>query len=136
MKKRKKRIVKPPTNKTFSISDRIKSFGYAFNGILIMLKSQHNAWIHLAFSGVVMIAGILFKFKPAEWCWILLSIMAVWMAEAFNTALEFLADVISPEIQPLIGKAKDVAAGAVLLAAFGSAAVGVLVFGPHFLALF
>lgn len=69
----------------------------------------------------------------AEWCWIILAIMAVWTAEALNTALEFLADVASPEFHPLVGYAKDVAAGGVLISAIGSALVGILVLGPHLL---
>ena len=60
----------------------------------------------------------------------------VWAAEAANTALEFLADAVSPERHPLVGKAKDVAAGAVLIAAIGAAAIGILVIGPHVLRLF
>ncbi len=61
--------------------------------------------------------------------------MAVWMAEALNTAFELLADVASPEFHPVVAQAKDVAAGAVLLSAIGSVAIGILVFGPYFLRL-
>jgi diacylglycerol kinase (ATP) len=71
--------------------------------------------------------------SAAEWCWITLAIMSVWTAEALNTALELLADVASPEFHPLVEKAKDVAAGAVLLAALGSVIIGLLVLGPHLL---
>jgi diacylglycerol kinase (ATP) len=59
--------------------------------------------------------------------------MAVWTAEALNTALEFLADVASPEFHPLVGKAKDVAAGGVLISAIGSVGIGLLVLGPYVL---
>ena len=71
--------------------------------------------------------------SASEWCWIVLAIMAVWTAEALNTALELLADVASPEFHPLVEKAKDVAAGGVLIAAFGSVIIGLLVIGPHLL---
>jgi diacylglycerol kinase (ATP) len=68
-----------------------------------------------------------------EWCWIVLAIVAVWSAEALNTAIEFLTDVASPGFHPIAGRAKDVAAGAVLIAAIGAVAIGVLVLGPHLL---
>jgi len=67
----------------------------------------------------------------AEWCWIVLAIVGVWMAEALNTAFEFLCDVASPQFHPMVKHAKDVAAGAVLLCAVGAAIVGVLVFLPR-----
>jgi len=98
-----------------------------------MLKSQHNAWLHAVASLLVLFLGLLFGLSDPEWCWLVLAVMAVWTAEALNTALEFLADVASPEFHPLVGKAKDVAAGAVLISAVGSAAIGLLVLGPHVL---
>jgi hypothetical protein len=70
-----------------------------------------------------------------EWCWIVLAIVSVWTAETLNTAFEFLTDVASPEFHPLAGKAKDVAAGAVLLSAIGAVAIGIIIFWPHLLAL-
>ena len=96
-----------------------------------MLKSQHNAWVH-AFATIAVIAcGAFFRLSPSEWCWLVLAIMAVWSAEALNTAFEFLADVASPEFHPLVKNSKDVAAGAVLISAIGSVIIGVLIFGPH-----
>ena len=70
----------------------------------------------------------------AEWCWIILAIVSVWTAEALNTAFEFLTDVASPEFHPMAEKAKDVAAGAVLITAIGSVLIGLVVFGPYLLA--
>ena len=96
-----------------------------------MVKSQHNAWIHALATAVVVIVGLVIRLSTAEWCWIVLAVMAVWTAEALNTAFEFLTDVASPSFHPLAGKAKDVAAGAVLISAIGSVVIGVLVFGPH-----
>ena len=96
-----------------------------------MLKSQHNAWLHAVASVLVLFLGCFFGLSDPEWCRLVLAIMAVWTAEALNTALEFLADVASPEFHPLVEKAKDVAAGAVLISAFGSATIGLLVLGPH-----
>jgi len=120
-------------SKSFTISARIKSFGYAFNGVFIMLQSQHNAWIHALASILISAAGFLFGLNRSEWCWIVLAIISVWTAEALNTAFEFLADAASPEYHPLVKKAKDVAAGAVLITAIGAAVIGVLVIGPYVL---
>ena len=64
-------------------------------------------------------------------CWITLAIVAVWTAEALNTAFEFLADVASPEFHPLVEKAKDVAAGGVLITCLGAATIGIIIIGPH-----
>ncbi len=119
----------------FTISSRMKSFRYAFHGMTLMLKSQHNAWLHAFASVCVLVTGGLFRLSDPEWCWIILAIMAVWTAEALNTALEFLADAAKPDFHPLVKDAKDVAAGGVLISAIGSVAIGLLVLGPHFLDL-
>ncbi|MGA1796565.1 MAG: diacylglycerol kinase family protein [bacterium] len=120
-------------DKPFTISERIKSFSHAFNGIFVMLQSQHNAWIHALASILICIAGFSFGLNRYEWCWIVLAIISVWTAEALNTAFEFLADAASPDYHPLVKKAKDVAAGAVLITAIGAAVIGVLVIGPYVL---
>ena len=104
----------------FTIGGRLKSFQYALYGIGLMLKSQHNAWLHAFASFCILVMGGLFRLSAGEWCWVVLAIMAVWTAEALNTALEFLADAASPEFHPLVKKAKDVAAGGVLISAIGS----------------
>ena len=119
--------------RTSYMSGRLRSFGHAFRGLAILLRSQHNARIHAVATILVVAAGVLFGFSPAEWALIALAIACVWAAEALNTAIEFLVDLASPEHHPLAGKAKDVAAGAVLVAAIGSLVVGALVFGPHVL---
>ena len=116
----------------FSIAKRIKSFQYAFRGAALMLKSQHNAWIHAVATILVLFFGFYFDLGGGQWCMLVLAIMAVWTSEALNTALEFLADVASPEIHPLVEKAKDVAAGAVLISAAGAVVIAILVLGPHF----
>lgn len=100
-----------------------------------MLRSQHNAWIHAALSLVAVTAGILLRLSAAEWCWIVLAMAAVWAAEALNTAFEFLADATTKEFHPIVGQAKDVAAGAVLITAISAALVGAFVFGPRLLTL-
>jgi diacylglycerol kinase len=75
--------------------------------------------------------GFYFGLSRGEWLWICVAIVLVWSAEAFNTALEQLADALHPQHHPGIGRAKDLAAGAVLIAAIGAAVIGVMVFWPH-----
>ena len=116
-------------NLTFT--GRIRSFRDAFSGIRVMIRSQQNAWIHAFVTIIVVIFGIQFELTKYEWCWIILAAIAVWTAEALNTAFEFLTDVASPEFHPLAAKAKDVAAGAVLITAIGAILIGLLIFAPY-----
>jgi diacylglycerol kinase (ATP) len=106
------------------------------DGVLVMLKSQHNAWIHGLATIVVCILGLYFRLTKSEWCWIILAVVVVWTAEALNTALEFLTDAATPDYHPLVQKAKDVAAGAVLISAVGAAVIGLVIMGPYVLRLF
>jgi diacylglycerol kinase (ATP) len=115
----------------FSLAARLRSFRYAGRGLRILLTSQHNAWIHAGATLVVLAAGLGFEIGRNEWLALILAMVAVWTTEAMNTALEFLSDAASSEFHPLVEKAKDVAAGAVLICAIGALAVGVLVFAPH-----
>jgi diacylglycerol kinase len=117
--------------KPFSIVERLKSVSFALAGIGVMLRTQHNAWIHLAATIVVVGAGLWFGVAREEWISLVLAMIAVWTAEALNTAFELLCDVASPEFHPLVKQAKDVAAAAVLIAAIGATIVGLLVFVPH-----
>ncbi|MBW2272906.1 MAG: diacylglycerol kinase family protein [Deltaproteobacteria bacterium] len=117
----------------FDIEARVRSFGYAFAGIRALLRTQHNARIHGAASVVVVAAGFWLGLGVTEWCMVVLAMALVWSAEALNTALELLADALAPDHNPLVGRAKDMAAGGVLLAALGAAAVGVMVFLPRLL---
>jgi diacylglycerol kinase (ATP) len=114
-----------------SVSRRLASFRYASRGIGWMVRTQPNAWIHAGASVAVIVVGMWVRLTAGEWCWLVLAISGVWAAEAFNTALEALADGVSPERNPLVGRAKDSAAGAVLLSAVGAATIGLLVLGPH-----
>ena len=100
-----------------------------------MLTTQHNAWIHAAATVLVVLAGLTFGITATEWTAIILAILAVWIAEALNTALELLADATSPDHHPLVEKAKNVAAGAVLISAIGAVAIGILILGPYCLRL-
>jgi diacylglycerol kinase len=120
----------------FSLRSRATSFRYAFSGIAAVIRTQPNAWIHTLASVSVVGLGLLFRVSGLEWCVLILAIALVWMAEAMNTALEFLADAVNPRQHPLVGKAKDAAAGAVLLAAIGAAVVGLIILGPYCLEFF
>jgi diacylglycerol kinase len=115
----------------FEFSARIRSFAYAFRGLGVMLRSQHNAWIHAVATVAAIVAGVFFRIDRGDWIALVLAVVAVWTAEALNTAFEFLADATNPSFHPLVGKAKDVAAAAVLVTAIGAAVVGTLVFWPH-----
>ncbi len=116
----------------FTVAARIQSFRYAFRGLWLMLTSQHNAWLHLVATIAAVVAGLVLGLDRTEWCWIVVACLAVWTAEALNTAFEFLCDVAAPEFHPLARNAKDVAAGAVLLAALGSLVIAAIILGPHF----
>lgn len=111
--------------------DRIKSFGCALKGIKTLVTTQVHARLHLLATLAVVAAGFFVRLRRWEWVAILLCIGMVWLAEALNTALEFLADEVSLEHRDRIGKAKDVAAGGVLIVVLISLAVAALVFGRH-----
>jgi diacylglycerol kinase len=106
------------------------SFFCAFTGIAILLRTQRNARLHAAATALVIIAGVALNITRTDWCWLVLAISSVLTAEAFNTALEALADRITTEQDEAIRIAKDLAAGAVLLATFGACVIGLLVLGP------
>jgi diacylglycerol kinase (ATP) len=114
----------------FSFTGRLRSFAHAFRGIGLMFRSQHNAWVHAAATMAVIGAGFALRLDRFEWCWMVVAIVGVWMAEALNTAFELLCDVASPQFHPIVKHAKDVAAGAVLLSARGAAVIGTLVLAP------
>lgn len=118
-------------SRPFEFSSRLRSFKFAFRGLRLVIQTQHNAWIHGVATVMMMVLGFAFRLSGPEWCWLILAAAAVWTAEALNTALEFLADAVTQERHPLIGKAKDAAAGAVLAAAIAALAIGLIVFCPH-----
>jgi diacylglycerol kinase (ATP) len=117
------------------IKKRIESIRYALSGVLLIIKTQHNAWIHLTMTFFALSLGVLLKIAPLEWMMLILAIVSVWVAEGLNTAIECLGDSVSSQYHPLIGKAKDVAAGAVLIAAVGAATIGLIIFCPKILEL-
>lgn len=110
-----------------------KSFGYALAGIGHTTKTQLNFKIHLLAIVLVAVFGYLFKLSLNEWLWIVLAIGLVLVTELLNTALELLVDLVSPGFNELAGKVKDVAAGAVLVAACIAVVIGGLIFIPKFI---
>lgn len=118
-------------NKKFSITDRIKSVRYALEGLVVFFKTQHNAWIHVVAAAVTITAGFYFQLCKTDWVMIIIAIALVFITEMFNTAIEFLCDVVSPQVHPGIKKVKDVSAAAVLIAAIAAVAIGIIVFLPR-----
>ena len=97
--------------------------------------TEHNGWIHASATLLVLCSSIYFRLAADEWRWIILAIALVWLAEAFNTAIERLADAITLEPNEDIGYAKDVSAGAVLAAAVIATVIGMTIFLPRLIAL-
>lgn len=122
-------------NKKFSFKARIRSFRYAFKGIVTLLRNEHNARIHLCAAFCTIVAGWVFDITTTEWVTVVFAIGFVFSAEAINSAIEYLADTMSPGPNELIGKAKDVAAAAVLFAAIAAAIIGCLIFIPYVILL-
>jgi len=109
----------------------IVSFRNALRGLVQLFRTERNAQIELVIAIVVVALGFLFNFNTQEWFILLLCIFLVIAFEALNTALEKALDRLHPDRHPLIGQAKDLAAGAVLLVSIFAAIVGILLFYPH-----
>lgn len=109
---------------------RIRSIQYALGGIKYALVTQQNTRIHAFFTLAVIVLGFLLEITKVEWITLFLTIGLVWMAELFNTAIEALVDLISPEHHNTAKICKDVSAGSVLVSALISVLVGLLIFGP------
>ncbi|MCH5229435.1 MAG: diacylglycerol kinase family protein [Muribaculaceae bacterium] len=114
------------------LKKRIAAFSFAFKGIFYLFSHESHAIIHLFAAVVVIVGGFLFRINAIEWCIISICIGSVFMAEAFNTAIEKLADKISLDKDPLIGIAKDLSAGAVLLFSISTIIVAAIIFIPKF----
>ena len=110
---------------------RLRSFRYAFAGLRLLLREEHNARIHATITVVVVVAGIVLRVSPVEWGVLVICIGMVLAAEAFNSAIERVADYLTIERDDRIRDIKDLAAGAVLLCAIAAAIVGLIVFVPH-----
>lgn len=117
----------------FSIHKRLKSFVYAGAGIRKLITREHNAWIHCCAIIVTTTAGLAVGLSRMEWVAVVLCFAIVLAAEGFNTAIERLVDLVSPERHPVAGDVKDIAAGAVLICAIGAFITALFIFLPHFL---
>ena len=114
----------------------IKSFRYAIVGLRQLLASEPNARFHLMASILVIVLCIIFPVNIYEWCLLLICIGFVWMAEAFNTAIERLSDRVTSDQDPLIKQTKDLAAAGVLIASFTALIIGLLIIGRHVVVIF
>lgn len=114
------------------VQKMLRSFRYAFKGIGFLTK-ENNMKFHLMAAVVVLSAGFYVQLSATEWTVIIIQIGLVFSAEAFNTAIEKLCDFVSPSHQPLIGKAKDLAAAGVLIVSIVAIIVGIIIFLPKVL---
>lgn len=110
---------------------RLKSFVYAGKGIGSFIRREPNAWIHCTAIATVSAMGMAVGITRTEWLIVVLCFALVLAAEAFNTAIERLVDLVSPQYHPLAGDVKDIAAGAVLLCAIAAAIIGGIIFFPY-----
>tara|TARA_B110000285_G_scaffold148750_1_gene166012 strand:+ start:5776 stop:6153 length:378 start_codon:yes stop_codon:yes gene_type:complete len=114
----------------FSILERLLSFKFAFNGIKLFFKEEHNSWIHLLLTMTAITFGVWLKISLLEWVLIVFCIGFVFVTEIINTAIENICNFISPEKHSIIKRIKDLSAAAVLFSAVTSLIVGVLIFLP------
>ncbi|MBQ78412.1 MAG: diacylglycerol kinase [Cellvibrionales bacterium] len=116
----------------FSIKARIKSVKTAINGIMIVAKEEHNAWLHIIATLLIIVIASRLNITAIEGSLLIFAIGLVWTCEAFNSAIEALADEVSGEYSAGIKKTKDIAAGAVLISSLTALAIGLLIVLPKF----
>lgn len=121
---------------SYSFKKQLKSFTFAWKGILTCAGHEQNITFHLIAAIIVLAAGFCFGISRTEWMVVMLCIGTVIAAELFNSAIERLVDMVSPEWEKTAGEVKDIAAGAVLITAIAAAIVGMIVFLPYVIALF
>jgi len=109
----------------------LRSFHFAFQGIGYVLRTQRNARVHVVVACLVIIAGIYFRLTAVEWAVLALTIGTVFSAEMINTVAELAVDLLTEQYHPMAKVAKDVGAGAVLVAAIAAIGVGLAIFGPR-----
>ena len=118
------------------IKSRLRSFGYAFQGLGYVLRNEPNSWIHAMVTMLVILLAFWLHLPARDWAVLLLTTIMVWAAEFFNTAIESIIDLTSPDEHPLAKAGKDVGAAAVLIAALTSVLIGLLILGPPLLERF
>ncbi|MGV3609993.1 MAG: diacylglycerol kinase family protein [Fluviicola sp.] len=123
------------SSKHFSISERLKSFKYAFEGLRTLFMEEHNARIHAIGAVLAIVLGFALKVSLNEWIALVIVMGLVFICELFNTSLEALANFVSPEKHPQIKKVKDLAAAAVLMSAFSALITGIIIFTPKIIQL-
>lgn len=123
-------MAKPPARHRSRWRHELASFGYAIQGIRTALLSEPHLRFHALATAAVVALGAWLRVSRHDWALLALAVGAVWTAELLNTAVETIINLVSPDFHPLAGRAKDVAAGAVLLMALAAVVVGLLVFGP------
>ena len=111
-----------------------KSFTYAYKGIKVAL-SQRNMRVHMLCAIIAIVTAYILNISLTEWCMILICIGSVLSLEIINTAIEALVDLVEPNQNPLAGKVKDLAAGAVLVFSIIAAMIGIMIFGKYILDL-
>ncbi|BBH21275.1 hypothetical protein Back11_26200 [Paenibacillus baekrokdamisoli] len=114
----------------------VQSMGLAWSGISLALRTEAHMRIHLTAALIVTTTGLLLGLNRYEWTALVITMALVIGAELLNTAIENVVDLVSPERHPLAKAAKDTAAGGVLVTAMAAVIVGLLVFGPHLVAIF
>ena len=122
-------------DRKFSIVKRAKSFTYAGRGIWLLVKTTHNAWVHIVILLIVVAGGFYFHISQIDWMLVVFAAALVLAAEAFNTAIEIDIDLTSPSYHPFARDTKDVAAGAVLIASIAALIIGIIIFGPYVFSL-
>lgn len=115
----------------YDLKKQLRSFGYAWKGIRCCVGKEQNLSFHLIATALAVIAGFLLDITRTDWTIVILCIGLVIAAELFNTAIEKLVDLVSPQRQPMAGQVKDIAAGAVLVCAATAAIIGLIVFIPY-----
>lgn len=114
-----------------SSNSLMRRFAWAFSGLFQVVKEESNMRFHLVAAGLALGLGWVLGLNTAEWGLLILVIFFVWVAEVFNTAVERVVDLITPQYHPLAEQAKNMAAGAVLLSAIAAVILGLIVFAPH-----
>ena len=122
-------------NEKFSIKKRIKSFAYAFAGLKVLFREEHNSWIHATAAVLAIAMGFIFRISPMEWIAIVIVIGMVFSAEIINSSLERTADFVKAERDDRKRDIKDLGAAAVLVCAMSALIIGLIIFVPKIIAL-
>lgn len=114
----------------FSFMKRVLSFKFAFRGLQVLFREEHNSWIHACATILCIIAGFYLKISLTEWCLLVFAIGLVFISEIINSAIENTVDLFSEQYSKKAEMAKDLAAAGVLIAAIVSVVIGLAIFLP------